>query len=247
MENDILETTIRKLFLKFVSARNITEEESTFFRHVVKSWLEFALKTYISCETSKLHTIHSPSLLVGFIDENRRLCGDAKRLGYEQCETDEDLANVWLKENLPFVCRKNGWYPGSKSVLLLNISSYTVKVCLSVTRFLEEIRDAWKSYVCLQLFVVGLQASGLLPCKVVDLIRGTHNASETWMITVVGSHRDLLDALTLMRIAPRPSTSVCRYKNIWTESKREKTYKQISADQGRTRTRVHKVVIDKKQ
>lgn len=179
---------MERLFTRYLMD-DIVYEEEVFFRHVILSWLEFEIKVFMNYMARTHYQITDESLLAGIFSDIPY--GDIS-FCLEQEARDESTAKKLLKEKLPFISSDVDFCKEAYSMVVLLQDSHFFRVAQAVYEFLNKADKPWQCRLCLHLFVVALQAAGMIYKKTVppaDLREGPNVAATLWLNKTCGESR----------------------------------------------------------
>jgi hypothetical protein len=168
---------------------DITNEEGAFFRYVILSWLEFAFKVHVNQMARTHYQIKDEMLLVGLLPAATGLpcqpipvpmCTD------EEANMDEIEAKKLLRNTVPFINPNADFCEGAYSMVLLQYHTHVFRVAQAVYEFMSKTARPWQCRSCLHLFVVAMQAAGMVGVNATDLREGPNAAASFWIVIVCG-------------------------------------------------------------
>lgn len=179
---------MEQLFARYL-LDDVVYDEERFFRHAILSWLEFEFKVFMNYMARTHYQIIDESLLAG-------LCADSPYQDISFClddkATDEHTAKKLLKETLPFITSDVDFCQEAYTMVLLLRDSHFFRVTQAVYEFMHTANKPWQCRLCLQLFVVALQAAGMIYKTTVppaDLREGPNVAATLWINKTIGESK----------------------------------------------------------
>jgi len=180
---------MEQLFVRYVMDDNITTNEGEFFTHAILSWLEFSFKVHMNHMARTHYQIKDEILLVGLLPDF--WCNPTPfTIGREA--SDETEAKKLLKQAVPFICADAGFCEGAYSIVLLQFHTHVFRVTQTVYEFMKKNEKPWQCRLCLHLFVVAMQAAGMMdqtPVPATDLREGPNVAASLWIEKTCGKSK----------------------------------------------------------
>jgi hypothetical protein len=171
---------------------DIVDEEGTFFRHAILSWLEFSFKVHMNYMARTHYQIQDERLLLGLLPDLR--CNPIPfAMGKEA--TDEVEAKKLLRNTVPFINPTADFCEGAYSMVLLQSHTHVFRLAQAVFKFMSKTERPWQCRLCLHLFVVAMQAAGMMnptPVPPADLREGPNFAATLWIDKTCGKSKSHL-------------------------------------------------------
>lgn len=177
------------LFARYVIDDDIVNGEAEFFRHAILSWLEFSFKVHMNHMARTHYQIKDEILLVGLLPDFRcnpfAVCVDKK-------STDEAEAKKLLRITVPFINPDTDFCEGAYSMILLQSHTHVYRLAQAVYEFMSKAERPWQCRLCLHLFVVAMQAAGMMhptPVPPEDLRESPNSAATLWIVKTCGKSK----------------------------------------------------------